>query len=157
MQHINRLKPAFVVVCGDLVHHVPEIYPNTDPEIRTRQVADFKVGGWVGGWVGGMGRMGLPLSLLAGMHVHAHSLFSLLSCPSYPPSPPSNITHVHLLSLFPCSSTKRPNHPPTHPPTQSIMSTIDDDIPLLCVCGNHDVGNSPTQATIQRYKNDFGK
>lgn len=33
----------FAIVCGDLVNHVPSMYPDTDPEIRTRQVDDFKV------------------------------------------------------------------------------------------------------------------
>jgi hypothetical protein len=31
------------VVCGDLVHHFPGMYPHTNPGIRDRQVADFKV------------------------------------------------------------------------------------------------------------------
>eukprot|EP00116_Pleurobrachia_bachei_P006155 sb/3466417/ len=29
-------------------------------------------------------------------------------------------------------------------------------VPLLCVCGNHDVGNSPTPQTVDRYRSDFG-
>ena len=32
----------------------------------------------------------------------------------------------------------------------------DLDVPLVCVCGNHDVGNSPTQQTVQKYRSDFG-
>jgi hypothetical protein len=36
------------------------------------------------------------------------------------------------------------------------MSKIDEDIPLLCVCGNHDVGNTPNKVTLERYRNDFG-
>jgi hypothetical protein len=38
-RHPNR----FAIVCGDLVNHVPIMYPDSDPEIRTRQVLDFKV------------------------------------------------------------------------------------------------------------------
>ncbi|KAK7073568.1 Serine/threonine-protein phosphatase cpped1 [Halocaridina rubra] len=30
------------------------------------------------------------------------------------------------------------------------------DIPLVCVCGNHDVGNTPTPSTVAGYKKDFG-
>lgn len=30
------------------------------------------------------------------------------------------------------------------------------NIPLVCVCGNHDVGNSPTPQTIGNYRSDFG-
>ncbi len=41
VRRLNALRPKFAIVCGDLVHHVPIMYPDTDPEIRTRQV-----GGW---------------------------------------------------------------------------------------------------------------
>jgi len=30
------------------------------------------------------------------------------------------------------------------------------EIPLVCVCGNHDVGNTPTPATIAGWKSSFG-
>lgn len=30
------------------------------------------------------------------------------------------------------------------------------DIPLLCICGNHDVGNRPTAETIERFTQRFG-
>lgn len=30
------------------------------------------------------------------------------------------------------------------------------DIALVCVCGNHDVGNRPTRATVQRFRTAFG-
>jgi len=39
---------------------------------------------------------------------------------------------------------------------KSIWSKLDKDIPLVCVCGNHDVGNAPTKRTIQLYKEEFG-
>lgn len=39
---------------------------------------------------------------------------------------------------------------------KSIYSKLDDDIPLVCVCGNHDVGNKPTKKTIQLYTEEFG-
>lgn len=35
-----------------------------------------------------------------------------------------------------------------------IMSQL--EIPLVCVCGNHDVGNTPTPATVKTYRRDFG-
>lgn len=37
-----------------------------------------------------------------------------------------------------------------------ILSKIHPHIPLVCVCGNHDVGNIPDRATIQMYESDFG-
>lgn len=39
---------------------------------------------------------------------------------------------------------------------QEVMGKIDPDIPLLCVCGNHDVGNVPNKVTIDRYTSEFG-
>lgn len=30
------------------------------------------------------------------------------------------------------------------------------DIPLVCLCGNHDVGNRPTAASIHRFREQFG-
>ena len=32
----------------------------------------------------------------------------------------------------------------------------DLEIPLVCVCGNHDVGNSPTKQFVDKYRSDFG-
>ena len=32
----------------------------------------------------------------------------------------------------------------------------DVEVPLVCVCGNHDVGNSPTAQTVEKYRSDFG-
>jgi len=37
-----------------------------------------------------------------------------------------------------------------------IWSQLDKDIPLVCVCGNHDVGNKPTDETIKLYNDEFG-
>ncbi|QEG39872.1 metallophosphoesterase [Roseimaritima ulvae] len=36
------------------------------------------------------------------------------------------------------------------------FSQIDADIPLVCVCGNHDVGNRPTSESIAHYQENFG-
>eukprot|EP00592_Proboscia_alata_P005477 CAMPEP_0194382300 /NCGR_PEP_ID=MMETSP0174-20130528/59506_1 /TAXON_ID=216777 /ORGANISM="Proboscia alata, Strain PI-D3" /LENGTH=505 /DNA_ID=CAMNT_0039167491 /DNA_START=198 /DNA_END=1715 /DNA_ORIENTATION=+ len=37
-----------------------------------------------------------------------------------------------------------------------VWSAIDDDIPLICLCGNHDVGNRPNAASIQKFRSAFG-
>ncbi len=37
-----------------------------------------------------------------------------------------------------------------------VYSELDEDIPLVCVCGNHDVGNTPTRETVQTYRSSFG-
>ena len=75
---LNNLspKPAFFIVCGDLVDAFNDKYP----EIRARQEKDFK----------------------------------------------------------------------------EIYSKLSPDIPMICVCGNHDVGNSPTKESIENYKKSFG-
>jgi predicted MPP superfamily phosphohydrolase len=80
VHHINRIRPAFAVVCGDLTNSLVELTPSADPEIRTRQVADFK----------------------------------------------------------------------------RVFAQMSPDVPLVCVCGNHDVGNRPTELSIARYVADFG-
>lgn len=36
------------------------------------------------------------------------------------------------------------------------FSKVDPDIPLVCVCGNHDVGNRPTPSSIASYQENFG-
>jgi serine/threonine-protein phosphatase CPPED1 len=37
-----------------------------------------------------------------------------------------------------------------------IWSRLHPDIALVCLCGNHDVGNRPTPISIERYKSFFG-
>ncbi|ELP34382.1 metallophosphoesterase [Rhodopirellula baltica] len=39
---------------------------------------------------------------------------------------------------------------------QQDFSLIDSKIPLVCVCGNHDVGNRPNAESIARYTHHFG-
>lgn len=39
---------------------------------------------------------------------------------------------------------------------KEVYSHLDKEIPMVCVCGNHDVGQSPTHQTIEDYKSDFG-
>ena len=37
-----------------------------------------------------------------------------------------------------------------------VWSGLHKDIALVCVCGNHDVGNTPTAASIERFRGAFG-
>eukprot|EP00037_Helgoeca_nana_P009804 m.86040 g.86040 ORF g.86040 m.86040 type:complete len:253 (+) comp19815_c0_seq1:91-849(+) len=74
--HINRLNPAFAIVCGDLVNEPPL----EDGEKRADQISDF----------------------------------------------------------------------------QKTFAKLNPSIPLVCVCGNHDVGNVPNRASIDEYKSSFG-
>lgn len=74
VEHINRLRPRYVIVCGDLTNATPE-HARYDA-----QVAQYK----------------------------------------------------------------------------QDFSAIDDEIPLVCVCGNHDIGNRPTPESIAVYNGNFG-
>ena len=39
---------------------------------------------------------------------------------------------------------------------QKVFNLIHDDIALVCLCGNHDIGNRPTPKSIERFRNCFG-
>jgi len=39
---------------------------------------------------------------------------------------------------------------------KEIYSKLSPEIPMICVCGNHDIGNSPTKDSIEKYKASFG-
>ena len=39
---------------------------------------------------------------------------------------------------------------------KKLWCTLHPDIALVCLCGNHDVGNRPTLSSIQQYTKDFG-
>lgn len=36
------------------------------------------------------------------------------------------------------------------------VAAINKDIPLICLCGNHDVGDHPSPSTIKEYEQNFG-
>lgn len=38
----------------------------------------------------------------------------------------------------------------------NIFKDIDPSIPLVCVCGNHDVGDQPTKIAVEKYRSSFG-
>jgi serine/threonine-protein phosphatase CPPED1 len=39
---------------------------------------------------------------------------------------------------------------------QAIWTALHEDIALVCICGNHDIGNQPTRASIESFKEYFG-
>ena len=39
---------------------------------------------------------------------------------------------------------------------KEVFKDLDPSIPLVCVCGNHDIGNTPTQEAVRKYRSDFG-
>lgn len=36
------------------------------------------------------------------------------------------------------------------------LAKLTPDVPLVCVCGNHDIGDEPTMDSLREYKRDFG-
>jgi len=52
-----------------------------------------------------------------------------------------------------------PNHPRYRAQVSQFhrdFSKVDAEIPLVCVCGNHDIGNRPTPDSIASYQEHFG-
>ena len=90
VEHINRLRPKFAIVCGDLVHAQPSGRGGRGP--------------------GGVGRNGYD--------------------------PKAQGAQV--------AAFKR------------TMSAIDSSIALVCLCGNHDLGNLPNKATVDLFTSRFG-
>jgi len=39
---------------------------------------------------------------------------------------------------------------------KEVFQGLDSDVPLICVCGNHDVGDHPTLETVASYRNSYG-
>ncbi|XP_054166517.1 serine/threonine-protein phosphatase CPPED1-like [Oppia nitens] len=39
---------------------------------------------------------------------------------------------------------------------KKCFQDLNNDIPLVCVCGNHDVGDNPTVDTVKDYRREFG-
>jgi hypothetical protein len=39
---------------------------------------------------------------------------------------------------------------------QEVWSGLHEDIALVCICGNHDIGNRPTKVSIDSFKSYFG-
>jgi serine/threonine-protein phosphatase CPPED1 len=39
---------------------------------------------------------------------------------------------------------------------QTVWNDLNDNIALVCLCGNHDVGNRPTRTSIERFRRAFG-
>lgn len=68
------------------------------------------------------------------------------------PKPKFFIVCGDLVDAMPGTATKDPQ-------IQSFKSSFDEldpDIPLVCCCGNHDIGNTPTHQSIADYKKQFG-
>ena len=40
---------------------------------------------------------------------------------------------------------------------KTVFKDLSNDIPLVCVCGNHDVGDTPTPESIEKYRKSYGR
>lgn len=39
---------------------------------------------------------------------------------------------------------------------KEVFKELDPSIPLVCVCGNHDVGDTPTHQSLKKFRSNFG-
>ena len=68
------------------------------------------------------------------------------------PKPKFYIVCGDLVDAFPGT----PNREAQVSDFKKAFEKLDKDIPLVCVCGNHDVGSTPTPDTIQKFRSDHG-
>ncbi|XP_003745368.1 serine/threonine-protein phosphatase CPPED1 [Galendromus occidentalis] len=68
------------------------------------------------------------------------------------PRPRFFIVCGDLVNAFPGTVNREAQERDWH----ETFEELDDQIPLVCVCGNHDLGNTPTASTIQGYVRSFG-
>lgn len=40
---------------------------------------------------------------------------------------------------------------------KKVFSKLHPSIPLVCVCGNHDIGNTPDENSVKKYRDNFGQ
>jgi len=69
------------------------------------------------------------------------------------PKPKFFIVCGDIVDAFPSQEPFRTNQ---EKDIKQVFNELDPSIPLVCVCGNHDVGDEPTSESIQRYVNHFG-
>ncbi|CAG2105594.1 unnamed protein product [Medioppia subpectinata] len=68
------------------------------------------------------------------------------------PKPRFFIVCGDLVNAMPGEADKRPQIADF----KKSFRDLDNSIPLVCVCGNHDVGDTPTPQSIEEYRKDFG-
>ena len=61
-----------------------------------------------------------------------------------------------MCKAFICTVAGDPNKDPQERSFKKTFKDLDSSIPLVCVCGNHDVGNTPTLDSIRHYRDKFG-
>jgi len=69
------------------------------------------------------------------------------------PKPRFFIICGDLVDAYPMDEPRRTNQETDF---KATLCKLDASIPVVCVCGNHDVGDRPTASDIQRYTDEFG-
>lgn len=68
------------------------------------------------------------------------------------PKPKFFIVCGDLVNAFPGKMHREPQERDF----KHLFEALDSQIPLVCVCGNHDVGNTPSPSTLMSYRQNFG-
>uniref|UniRef100_A0A8C5QZQ4 Serine/threonine-protein phosphatase CPPED1 n=1 Tax=Leptobrachium leishanense TaxID=445787 RepID=A0A8C5QZQ4_9ANUR len=142
VQAINKLspKPKFFVLCGDLVHSMPD-YPQTwfqkvasdypfSQDLRSELLSCYQ------SWLCTELHTALPGA-------------QLTSC---------SLTLMKIHNLHSTVRALKGNEfkVDQERDLKTVLQKTDQDIPLVFVSGNHDIGNSPTPETIKAYCSNWG-
>jgi serine/threonine-protein phosphatase CPPED1 len=73
---------------------------------------------------------------------------------AFSPRPAFAVVCGDLVHSFP--DTQPARHAAEVTAFKNIFSEVHPDIALVCICGNHDIGERPTPATISTWRSDFG-
>eukprot|EP00039_Didymoeca_costata_P020173 m.340314 g.340314 ORF g.340314 m.340314 type:complete len:329 (+) comp19236_c0_seq1:132-1118(+) len=72
---------------------------------------------------------------------------------SMKPKPKFAVVCGDLVNSYPSARSEQDKEVATF---KKIFSKLKDDIPLVCVCGNHDLGYTPSPADISLFRSNFG-
>lgn len=151
---INRLKPEFAIVCGDLINEWP-VRPPTSPspsphsnctrskskEASSSSPAPALVNLYISSARNHFRKIVCGLGWVGLAHTAPFFLWGRQSAvPGGAGKPGDAAKRAEQVLDF-----------------KAITSAIDPTVRLVCVCGNHDVGDAPTRDSIAQYRSDFGK
>lgn len=68
------------------------------------------------------------------------------------PKPRFFVVCGDLVDAFPGTSLRKPQEEDF----KKVFSELSPEVPLVCICGNHDMGNQPTRESVQGFRDVFG-
>lgn len=77
----------------------------------------------------------------------------IANCNKLEPKPKFVVVCGDLVDAMPGTKLRQPQEIDF----KKVFSHLNRDIPMVCVCGNHDIGNEPTIEAITEYKREFGE